>query len=279
MDIEKLEHQTENNIANALNVRCPGCFKLFAVKEVEIQTSKPEFQCNKCHQNFWISYPECKGVAEILGYPGAPVSKSPAALHKEPAVAPEFKISDHKLNFQEPEAEVTSFDCPKCEAKYKGGDKECMSCGIVFEQYNKILTRTAAFDRQVKPEVLQAWDAIADHYEDKLGHQDFLAVCKRNNCLDFAAHKYALILGVDSGDEIANQMQKQIKAISIVEAGLPLEKNKEEKVTTRFRWTFITMGLGIAMIAIGYFVPQFRNMVGVGVALTFLTLGLRVYFK
>lgn len=281
------------NQQNVINVRCPSCFKLYAVNESDIYVRKPKFACNKCDQKFWISYPECRHIAEILGYPEAAEINYKAEQTKPPQqIEPQEDLYAQKLShsiesqikselkqkLKENPTQALNINCPNCGEKNKANSTECNSCGVVYAKYNQIQAEPMLKKTPQSKQLTSSWQQIMDNYGNEELHQAFIDLCVQLKMLNYAAHKYRQILKIDSGDPTAVNYKKQINALLMAQLNLEPEA-KLNKVKTRFRWTFLIMALGLAMIVVGYFVPQLRNMIGVGVALTFLTMALRMTFR
>lgn len=250
----------KNLLASVVNIRCPNCFKLYTVKTEEIHENKPKFACNSCEQVFWIAFPECLGPEEVLGYPEAEIETHGV----------DFKLKD--MDF----VEETYRDCPRCKAKNVNAAKECNSCGVVFEKFEG--QKLKSFEISSTESLKTSWNAVMDNYEHDNFHQEFIDLCLAEKKIDFAAQKYSKILMAYPGDRVAQQMLERIENLAMATFGSPLDIEKPPS-KKRFRWTFLLMSLGLSMVLIGYFIPQLRNMVGVGVALMFLTAAVRFYFR
>ncbi len=265
-----------------INVRCPSCFKLYNVDSKDISTKKPKFKCTKCEQKFWVSYPECLGVDEFLGYPELAPKTSFDDLQQ---TSEELFSKQASLGVEPLQAKGLDFDksyetptqlCSKCNTSYLIDQKDCHVCGVVIEKTKNLDSFKS--ETPVPKHVKLAWQAVLDTYEDPSLHDAFIKTCKDTHQLEFAAHKYTKILKAYPIDEESQKRVRQIENIVIVKSGLGLTPRLKTK-SRRFRWNFLFMSIGLSMILIGYVIPQLRNMVGVGVAMTFLTLALRFYFK
>ena len=279
-----------------VNVRCPGCLKLFSVFTAEIKEPRPQFQCNQCEEQFYLMFPECLGMGEVVGFPmhlkihsidsmpddatsnpgeavQDPVLESPL----DPLPVDEQKLRSNELINSGVTTDNAIFHCPKCEGPRRGGEKECSHCGVVFDKL-KLFEEASRPSHVSNQKLNTAWDQVMEDYSNMQGHDDFVAACQSQQQLDFAAYKYRKILNAYSGDEVANKMIKKIENIALASSGLAQHRRRGHS-PFRFRWTTIMVGLGIVLMAMGYGIEQLRNLIGVGVALIFLSLALRVTFR
>jgi len=297
-EFENLEHIHNDLVARQphINVRCPGCLKLFSVKTQEISEPRPQYQCNQCSDKFYLMFPECLGIGEIVGFP--------MHLKVESMSGPDDASGNHEVDVfdasmqsaeslsalnvdrveeeslperEDPLVHTPQFHCPRCEAPRKGGEKECKSCGVIFDKI-KILEEAQRPNYPTNQKLNASWDGVMNHYEDEDVHDVFVESCQREGQLDFAAYKYRRILNAHAGDEIANKMMRKIEEVALATSGLSAHQKRPSK-KTRFRWTTILAAIGIALIGMGYGIDPLRNLMGVGMAILFFSLTLRYYFR
>lgn len=124
--------------------------------------------------------------------------------------------------------------CPSCYATLKVGAKDCLACGIVLGNYQKIITEkklkltisglyhlTAAECLQIE----NAWNKIETVYYDQNLHNQFLHLCLRLKSLPFAVKKYNDRLLKDSLDDIASTMKN--RAMLLASESLPRQSVSE----------------------------------------------------
>lgn len=251
-DQEPKSLQIENNeTAQSLviGVRCPQCLKLYAVDKSEIKEAKPKFECNKCHTRFWIPFSGASALQpEIIGFPvswledqdvNKPEPKKPEPVVLEQAPADTFAlVEEHRIDA------------------------------------NQSMELFARFHHDVgvphSRRLRDLWNLVVDDYANEDLHRQFVKMCQKENNLAFASKKYAHILNTVSVDEMAVKMIREID--NLVQAWLTKAQVPKKKTLFSSRIAYITLGVGLVLIALGLSVMQFRNLVGVGVVLTFLTL-------
>lgn len=265
--MESMDTQSLPGIeASVVKVRCPRCFKLYAVDAAEINEDKPQFACSKCQTRFWFPFPESVGAAEIMGFPVAwlenPQTAGPEApLPVEPAA--ETKVA-------------SVFHCPRCRAPYSAGDPECPKCGVVFAKLDFIEdSRSVA----ASPQLRRLWHQVMDNYAAKHVHRRFVHSAQRENNLLYASQQYQRILKSHAGDETALQMQKEIAALAEVVQGLakPVKTFKVRDLMPRL--TTLIMLIGGVVIGLGFIIPASRNLIGLGAAIVFFTLAIEWIFN
>lgn len=304
--METYQHQNEST--QPISMRCPECLKAYQVDSSAINDEKPTFQCQDCESLFWFPYTKAIGKPEFIAFPmnwneedldlifynddlnhTAPSQQAEAAENDEvnfqdttESVSSEAGIEkqqdERKAQFSiQPSESVNT--CPKCNFEYIGQQTECDSCGVIFEKYHK-----AQKDFDGAPEEIQKlWTSVLEAYDQVSLHQDFVDACTKSKHLEFAAKKYRQVLEANPTDDIAQAMQKQISALTTVIEGAQVADQIPEKMNSRkspkFNITLIILFLGGLVIGTGYLVHPLRNLMGVGVAMIFLTLALRVYFR
>lgn len=275
MNSSSLENQ-----AAIIKVRCPSCFKLYAVDEAEIREARPQFSCVKCSKRFWFPYPECKDQKELLGFPLDWIQPL-ADLAGEPGQA---AVSTQTATAQVKSSMGTSpglasksqtFNCPRCQAPYTTGDAECPKCGVVFAKLDflengKVVVASSALRK--------SWHQVMDQYDSIEAHRRFVQTCQKENNLPYASHQYRKLLEAHSGDEMALKMQKEIKALGEVIHGATTVSRQSAR---RFfpRLTTLVMLMGGVLVGLGMMLPVARNLVGLGVAVVFFTVAADWFFR
>jgi hypothetical protein len=166
--------------------------------------------------------------------------------------------------------------CPKCHASNSAKSENCEVCGVNFSKY-EILKRDGGFLRNINKSLYDKWQGVLSHYDDLALHQEFVSLCVSKGQLSLAARCYSRVLDVFPGDEMAQARLKGLDGL----AQLPLSSRQhagaDRAIRTWRKHAFaILFGVGGLLIAIGFFMPQSRNLVGAGVALLVVTYGLRM---
>ncbi len=278
-DLDRAEISALQGRMSSFKLRCPECFKLYVVKASDIREPRPRFECLSCKTQFWIPFDESLDSQEILGFPLAWLEEN-----EEKAQAGTEKQLDQKPPQEQVSAE---FHCPKCESPYAVGETECRQCGLIFAKFDWVNSQGTA-DHLASAELKFLWHQAKMDYEDKSAHQKFLAACQKEDNLVYAAAQYGRILEAEPGDPMAQSMSQAVQALT----SFPLEREgllgrasgaKASAARPRGSWPWPRLSSWIILVSsmlivVGYFLPALRNMVGVGAALIFLSIALRMYF-
>ncbi|MBX7231527.1 MAG: hypothetical protein K1X29_05525 [Bdellovibrionales bacterium] len=287
--------KNEDYEQRVLKVRCPQCFKLYSVMAAEIKESKPQFECIKCYSKFWFPFPELDAQKEVLGFPVAWLSGQSESDGKSGPISVEAKeaTSATKSNLVEKKQSAnlnlehksigrsdpllgTKFHCPRCQALYHSGDKECPKCGVVFAKLNFLENHQSWVP--ASSHLRQQWQAVLGKYEDLDSHRRFVGLCHKENNLVYASQQYRRLLEAHSGDEIALQMQKEIEALNLAVSSLLKPRTQwAKKIFPRL--STLVMICGGILIGIGFMVPAARNLIGLGVAIIFFVVTLEWFFQ
>ena len=253
-----------------IHIHCSECRKPFLLSTLGLPEGWNRFECNSCGALFQVQYPECLQSLPIIGETlRLPRSRNEGA-HANPTPETRFQLKSEFPKGVGFEGEAASFSCPKCNQSYKSGEKECLRCGLVFEKQKQENSISAS--RRLR----DLWEKVIIDYENLMRHQDFFNACQEEDNFAYASYRYGRILKAYSGDALARKMVRQIEEVSLVPMGLRGLKRKPQKKWGAFFLSLMT--ISVAMIGIGFSLPQFRNMVGVGVAIIFLSLAVRFYF-
>lgn len=269
----------EPNSIEKIKVRCPQCFKLFLVETSDIKESHPQFACSQCQEKFWLSYPECLGVAgEVLGFPmDFPIDRGNQAF-----AMPNFDWVDaNPTKSKETSSSLFHTDlltqpCPKCQEPYQAGEKECKKCGVLIQGYKKndLEQNTIWAPKEVK----ESWESVLLNYQDLTVHRQFIRMSQRLGYIDYAAQKYAQMIEIQGeSDGIARQMLQEVKArMEFIGTSQPVKIQKRSRVRVFFSFLFVICGV---LMAMGYVVPVWRNLMGVGASLLVILLAFYYFFK
>lgn len=246
----------------AVKVRCPQCFKLYAVKSTEIQETKPKFECQQCNTRFWLAYPECLEQPEVMGFP---VEWLETQVRSSVSSVPQSIVKTEK--------------CPKCQIEHMAGQKECFHCGLIFEKYHAKEEKRTNLMPPAHPDLIKHWGRVIEGYESEAKHLQFLKDCQKKKGLDYASYQYGRILEINPSDERAQAMKDMVVALSQTQMEAAPVKVTEEKSKKR-KWprlSTVAIFIGLGIVMVGFSSPQFRNLIGVGTAVLFLSLATRYY--
>lgn len=215
----------------------------------EIRESQPKFACVSCQTQFWLSFPECLQHPEIIGFPIAWMKS--------------------QLDFA-----VESKDCPKCRAKVEVAAKECTSCGLVFEKFRPKVEDTGP---QASSTLKDAWAAVVQEFDSEQLHSSFLKSCQNENNISFALYRYNSILEVQPSDRLAKRMRDSAKALLEVKVDLPRPRRVVKARNPLRPLIIFLVFVSMSLLASGFFMPEFRNLIGFGAALLFLSMAVNHY--
>ena len=256
-------NQTIRDDLQPIKVKCPECLKLYAVNPDEIKTSRPKFECLKCTTQFWFPYPETLGGQVTLGFPLDWLKEDNALSRKN------LKPRDPPPSAQKA---IHFIECAKCGYHQSPEWTECQSCGVMIQ---KAELRKLWSDRGLKgdEELEGLWKNILSDYENEKKQDEFVSVCAKKENLAFAAYQYKNMLKAHSGDEMALSMQKKIEALNSQLVNC-LEVSPRRR---GLNFSVVLSLMGGLLIGVGAVLPQSRNLIGIGVAIIFLTLALRFW--
>lgn len=258
---EKMVHGA-NTLAH-FNVRCPSCNKLFRIDSREIKSSNPYFDCTACKARFTFDFP-------------------PTNVNKI-----ETRVISQKDTFQledsiDHEAVPELKKCPKCSAMNPRLTKECIKCGVIFERVESVPAEDAALG--AIPSLMKAWQDLLSDYDNLKKHVAFVDRCEDLQALPFALKKYESLKEAQPQDDVAQKMFHRIllRNIGRKTRNLSWVQNTQAAVS-KVNWTRVRkltpLVIGFALILLGLSKNSSRNMVGIGAALLFLTIGLTVFIK
>lgn len=263
--MQNIENQTPEK-ETPFRMRCPQCYKLFHAFAEAIDHPHPQFECSQCHTQFWVPFPEALEFDEVVGltydeitsFRGHAIEKSGRELAPTVANVPK-----------------ETFKCKKCGTPFEGGEKICQKCEVIHEKVKKL--PTFPLSRQNEG-LMRLWSEVKSSYTNKDLHQDFIEAARQTQALEFAAQSYRIMLELDPSDDIAIDRLKQIDALAM--SGLPSSTERPHKNSFKgFNWTLIPIFLSSMVLVAGFVLHGFQNLAGVGAAMLFLSLALRLYFK
>lgn len=268
MDIERQHLNSSEKIvvgANQLqhfNIRCPSCQKLFRVDSREIKSSQPHYDCSSCKGRFTFDFPPSS------------VNRVETRMVSQ---AETFALKESTANT----AAVMGVDlkkCPKCSAINPKLAGECLKCHVIFEKVEDLVMDPAlgAF-----PSLVRAWHELMSDYDNLKKHLAFVDRCEDLQALPFALKKYEILKEAQPQDEVAQKMFQSVWVKAL--AGRVPGHKYVNQYLAQVNWMRVRKLAPVvfAMIFIlsGLAHAGSRNLVGVGAAILFLTLGLTIFIK
>lgn len=254
--------QGANTLAH-FNVRCPSCNKLFRIDSREIKSSSPYFDCTACKARFTFDFPP----------PNVNRIETRVVSQKDT-----FQLEDSVDQEAMPELKK----CPKCSAMNPRLTKECIKCGVIFERVESVPASDAALG--AIPSLMKAWQDLLSDYDNLKKHVAFVDRCEDLHALPFALKKYQSLKEAQPQDDLAQTMLHRVllRNIGTKAKNLSLVQKSQEALS-KVNWVRVRklapMIIGLLLVLIGLTTNSYRNMVGVGAALLFLTIGLTVFIK
>lgn len=216
----------------------------------------------------------------MIGFPVSWLKSTPLGaasnLESTPS-APEPKLEN---NVEAPVAPAQApFSCPKCNEPYYAEQKDCKKCGLIFSKFR---LQESEGDVSASKEQKNRWQLVVDNYTDENVHQEFLRSCLKGENLEYAADRYQKMLKLNPLDDTAKKLHSEVMALSVakVESHAPARQDLERRrKTLGTRLSHFVIVLSTMVIVIGYFVPELRNLTGLGAATLFFVVALKYYFK
>lgn len=259
------------NMLAHFNIRCPSCSKLYRVDAKEIKSSKPHFDCTVCKARFSFDFPP-ENVNKIET--------------KIVSIKDTFQLEDSLDKAEVPELRK----CPKCESINPRLSKECIKCGVIFEKLERLPEEDAGLG--AIPSLVKAWQDLMGDYDNLKKHVAFVDRCEDLQALPFALKKYQSLKEAQPQDDLVDKMihrvllrklKRKADSLSQVQALKEAYGQVKEVINSKVNWLRLRklapLVLALALILIGLGSSSARNMVGVGAAIVFLTLGIRVFLK
>ncbi|PIS11020.1 MAG: hypothetical protein COT73_06145 [Bdellovibrio sp. CG10_big_fil_rev_8_21_14_0_10_47_8] len=254
------------NLLSHFNVRCPACDKLFRVDSREIKSSSPYFDCTACKSRFSFDYP-------------------PANVNKI-----ETFVVSQKETFQLTDSVDRSVPrelkkCPKCSSLNPQLSKECLKCGVFFERVESLGTDGSL---GAIPSLVKTWQELMSDYDNIKKHMVFVNRCEDLQALPFALKKYQTLKDAQPQDSTAQDMLhqvllKNIKTQAQKFSGYQQIHDSVGNTLSKVNWPRVRkvapLAISLSMVLMGLFVGGYRNLVGIGAAMAFLTLGLTIFIK
>lgn len=236
---------------------CPSCGVRYRMDCKDLEESSPDFKCSSCESHIRLKTPikNSRNVQVEL-------------LELGVAVPPAKKLL---VNSQR---DVRK--CPKCSSLQSKGSDECGKCGVIFSRLDGL-----PLEQQLGaiPSLVKAWQELMSDYSNLRKHFEFVDRCEDLRAIPFALKKYEELKSVQPQDEIAQSMLQ--KVIMRRFSAVSPDQYPWVRVVMNWQWTRIfrlaPLALGLALIVIGLAFPSLRNLVGLGVATGFVTIGFVVF--
>lgn len=248
-----------------LKFRCPSCTKLYEVQSEEIRSEAPLFQCMSCETRFGFEYP-----------PIDPNSILCFTVH-ESDLGGENIASHHGLEVEPGAHDMKS--CPKCGALNGRRAKECYSCHVLFERLEGLPKDPSL---KAQPSLVRKWKNLVENFNNEKLHDEFINSCHELEALRFAIMKYEDLKNAQGGDPVCDQMIARINSLMLVGlAQKPLVRDNAAAVRPKWK-KYIYWGpfaISALLILMGMSNLGHRNLIGAGVALSFMATGLIVMIR
>jgi hypothetical protein len=284
-----------------LRMRCPNCRKLYSVRsETLTNSAQPlRFECVSCPTRFGALVPLAPGALMLdtfidhealfrelpevsyserhqaeRGPSERGPSEGPTPIKKQPL------SNGTRSQSHENKQIIHDRECPKCRAMNLSAAIECRSCGLVFSHYRADRHGDeAAAQGEIQLggtlELMDLWSRVSREYDNETLHQSFVQACHQADCLPFASHKYARVLSVLPGDEIAKRMRKRIVGLASVRAD-----SRSPRRIPNFRlpgFNSLVILLATIVMIFGLALPGASDLTGVGGAMLALAVTLRFF--
>lgn len=244
-----------------LQVRCPGCNKLYKVDTRDVKSNSPHFDCVTCQTSFTV-----EGDA-----------RDPRVL-KTKALG-EIRYSKlAKLDFVEKAEGLKR--CPKCEAFNPRLSDECRKCGVIFSKLENLPleAKTGAL-----PSLVRAWQELMEDYSNVTKHLAFVDRCEDLQAVPYALKKYQDLKDAQPHDEIAQEMLSRVTLRSFARRAEAVAGPSIQLLKEKINWSRVfrmsPLAISALMILAGASRSGLRNLVGIGVSVLFITLGLALITK
>ncbi|MGZ3769890.1 MAG: hypothetical protein ACXVCP_03375 [Bdellovibrio sp.] len=247
-----------------LKIRCPSCTKLYEVASEDIHSEAPLFQCISCETKFSFEYPP----ADPLNVKCFTVS-----VVQEKGVAVQHTKKPSETKGQETKS------CPKCGALNSRHSQECYSCHVLFEKLEGLPKDPSL---KAQPSLVRKWKNLLENFDNEELHDEFIRSCHELDALRFATMKYEELKTAQGGDTKCEQMLARISSLSLVglsqKPGFPTAQPMPRPKWQKYMY-WGPFGLSSLLILMGMVNLGHRNLIGVGVALAFMSAGLIIMIK
>ena len=244
-----------------VQLRCPGCHKLYRIDTRDLKSNSPHFDCVSCHLSFTVE----------------PDSEDTRALKTKTLGHVQFS-SLSQLNFIEKAEGLKK--CPKCETFNPRLVEECRKCGVLFGQIENLPldSKLGAF-----PSLMKAWQDLMADYQNMTKHLAFIDRCEELQSIPFALKKYQDLKEAQPSDDIAQKMFHRILLRSFARKAEAVARPSFQALKEQVNWPRMArlspLALSGALILAGSVHADLRNLIGIGVSVLFMTVGLALITK
>lgn len=277
----------------AVKTRCPQCDKLYIVDTQHLNDDVAVFRCRHCSSSFFFAVDQVlnQQVESILVDiptfrmpelefvdPARPEVLKSARAVSESAATKENKQQDIQSTVAPPPTVATQL-CPKCQSVNLPSAKDCVSCGINFVKF-QIMKSDGPSLRRIHPVLHSQWQTVIENYEEPRHHDRFVELCVDKQQLPLAARCYERIIAADPADEIARQRRTQVQGLAAIPLELARAQLEPAQVPLWRRYSFaIVYTVSGILVTLGFAIPTYRNLVGMGVALLMVSLGVQFWLR
>lgn len=276
------KHQSLADAAIEMHLRCPTCFKLYAVDAKTIYVPKPEFECTQCEQKFWVNFPDALEYSEVVAFPVEWNEN-----YRSSASADEMAEQSLSDELDTGLLSKMSFESEKTNLDYQ----EDTPFGIEYEKSwqtapgDKSTDFIEGDDSDGGPEVGSAqwsidreWEKVLNNYDTKAYHDTFIAEGKKLNALEHVYEKYKGIKETNSFDPVAKVRFKQVERLIQRHANSAQAKKAAQSkgqfkgIKSYYKYLpWASLGVAGILIAAGFSHESLNHLAGLGFALIFLT--------
>ncbi len=262
LDQEKAKENTKNSkvldskAADMVLLRCPRCNKLYKYAHNEVFSENPQFQCHSCSAEFTVNFKQ---------------------KHQGQLTTRLLHLNANKISKTTLVNEI--LPCPKCGFKQSARLKECSRCRIVIGKYDPV--------SKIKGEphyLVKAWKDLLNDYDNVAKHLSFVDQCDDLQAVPFALKKYQMLKEAQPQDPLPNQMMKhlmlkkigeRLNKVSFFRRSFSFVENVNWlRIRTIGPWIFYT-----TITVLGFLNPSLRNLISMGIALTFLHVGVLFFLR
>ncbi|MCB0413017.1 MAG: hypothetical protein KDD50_01705 [Bdellovibrionales bacterium] len=265
-------HLDAKEVHEYIYIECPECEKRYVVNCLDVENELPEFVCNKCETAFFVDL-----NVEDFSQPLRGLKVQEKKDEEDNALNQDIRFfkENKEEHFQLKNGSATEGGaCPKCDTKYVVGQPECFRCGL-------ILSKSTAQERgtliSATPELKQDWLKLITNFTNIELHNGFIERALKEKNLKYAAYRYGQLKKITPDDDITQEMLDRITKLTEAVSGHLVKEPKKTK--SKFGVSTYFGIIAVAFVGMGMFLPQFRNLVGVGVALLFLIIAMRLVFN
>ena len=223
----------------------------------DLEEISPEFKCSSCESHIRLKTPikNSRNVQVELLAPGTV------------ATALKTLVVNSQRDVRK---------CPKCFSLQLKNHDECNKCGVLFSRLEGL-----PLEQQIGalPSLVKAWQDLMSDYSNLRKHFEFVDRCEDLRAIPFALKKYEELKSVQPQDEIAQNMLQKV----IMRRFSRVSPDQYPWVKLVMNWPWIRIGrlapllLAVILVAAGLAFPGLRNLVGLGVATAFVTIGFVVF--